>query len=85
MLYSWMCIFLTLFSALFLSPLCLSLLSLCVSPCEQKVCACNNKPTRSAHPARFSPDDKFSKERVTINRRLTTAPVNTMLDVIDPL
>ena len=24
----------------------------------------NNKPNISAHPARFSPDDKFSKQRV---------------------
>ncbi|CAJ1012507.1 putative Nucleolar RNA-binding protein, Nop10p family [Leishmania naiffi] len=28
-----------------------------------------NKPTLSAHPARFSPDDKFSRQRVTIKRR----------------
>ena len=27
------------------------------------------KPTDSAHPARFSPDDKFSKQRVTIKKR----------------
>lgn len=27
------------------------------------------KITRSAHPARFSPDDKFSRHRVTIKKR----------------
>ncbi len=26
-------------------------------------------PTVSAHPARFSPDDKYSRHRVTIKRR----------------
>ena len=25
--------------------------------------------TRSAHPARFSPDDKYSKERIALKRR----------------
>lgn len=25
--------------------------------------------TRSAHPARFSPDDKFSRHRITIKKR----------------
>jgi H/ACA ribonucleoprotein complex subunit 3 len=25
--------------------------------------------TRSAHPARFSPDDKFSRHRVTLKKR----------------
>lgn len=27
------------------------------------------KPTQSAHPARFSPDDKFSRHRITIKKR----------------
>ncbi|CAD2214111.1 H/ACA ribonucleoprotein complex subunit 3 [Angomonas deanei] len=27
------------------------------------------KPTLSAHPARFSPDDKYSRHRVSIKRR----------------
>ncbi|ROL29822.1 H/ACA ribonucleoprotein complex subunit 3 [Anabarilius grahami] len=27
------------------------------------------QPTSSAHPARFSPDDKFSRHRVTIKKR----------------
>jgi H/ACA ribonucleoprotein complex subunit 3 len=26
-------------------------------------------PTKSAHPCRFSPDDKFSRHRVTIKKR----------------
>jgi len=29
----------------------------------------DGKLTKSAHPARFSPDDKFSRHRVTIKRR----------------
>jgi H/ACA ribonucleoprotein complex subunit 3 len=29
----------------------------------------NGIPTASAHPARFSPDDKFSKERLTCKKR----------------
>ncbi|KAG0298012.1 snoRNP complex protein [Dissophora globulifera] len=27
------------------------------------------KVTRSAHPARFSPDDKYSRHRVTLKKR----------------
>lgn len=27
--------------------------------------------TKSAHPARFSPDDKWSRQRVTLKRRFT--------------
>lgn len=27
------------------------------------------RPTESAHPARFSPDDPFSKQRVAVKRR----------------
>ena len=27
------------------------------------------RPTQSAHPARFSPDDKFSRHRVSIKKR----------------
>ncbi|XP_065875058.1 H/ACA ribonucleoprotein complex subunit 3-like protein [Euphorbia lathyris] len=30
--------------------------------------------TQSAHPARFSPDDKFSKERVLLKRRFGLLP-----------
>ncbi|XP_078042596.1 H/ACA ribonucleoprotein complex subunit 3-like [Augochlora pura] len=29
----------------------------------------NGKPTFSAHPARFSPEDKYSRERITLKRR----------------
>ncbi|PPR02361.1 hypothetical protein CVT24_011705 [Panaeolus cyanescens] len=40
------------------------------------------KPTKSAHPARFSPDDKFSRHRVTIKQRygvlLTQTPAKPM-------
>lgn len=33
---------------------------------QQKACECTGqlRPTRSAHPARFSPDDKFSRQRI---------------------
>ncbi|KAJ7598067.1 nucleolar RNA-binding protein [Mycena floridula] len=38
--------------------------------------------TKSAHPARFSPDDKFSRHRVTLKRRfgvlLTQLPSKPM-------
>ncbi|KAJ1962136.1 snoRNP complex protein [Dispira parvispora] len=39
----------------------------------QKV-APNGAPTQSAHPARFSPHDQFSRERVTLKRRLGLLP-----------
>lgn len=29
----------------------------------------DGKVTKSAHPARFSPDDKWSRQRVTLKRR----------------
>lgn len=29
----------------------------------------DGKATKSAHPARFSPDDKYSRHRVTLKRR----------------
>jgi H/ACA ribonucleoprotein complex subunit 3 len=31
-------------------------------------------PTQSAHPARFSPDDKFSKQRVALKKRFSLLP-----------
>uniref|UniRef100_A0A3Q3X8F9 Nucleolar protein 10 n=1 Tax=Mola mola TaxID=94237 RepID=A0A3Q3X8F9_MOLML len=34
-----------------------------------KKVAPDGQPTRSAHPARFSPDDKFSRHRVTVKKR----------------
>ncbi|KAJ7218851.1 Nop10 family nucleolar RNA-binding protein [Mycena rebaudengoi] len=42
----------------------------------------NGRITKSAHPARFSPDDKFSRHRVTIKKRygvlLTQLPAKPM-------
>ena len=35
----------------------------------------NGTPTNSAHPARFSPDDKFSKERITCKKRFNVLPI----------
>ncbi|KAG6460488.1 hypothetical protein O3G_MSEX012008 [Manduca sexta] len=29
----------------------------------------NGKPTLSAHPARFSPEDKYSRQRIIIKKR----------------
>jgi len=29
----------------------------------------SGKPTQSAHPARFSPDDKFSRHRIMVKKR----------------
>ncbi|XP_077171183.1 H/ACA ribonucleoprotein complex subunit 3 [Paroedura picta] len=29
----------------------------------------SGQPTSSAHPARFSPDDKYSRHRITIKKR----------------
>ncbi|GFF89625.1 H/ACA ribonucleoprotein complex subunit 3 [Aspergillus udagawae] len=41
----------------------------------------NGEVTKSAHPARFSPDDKYSRHRVTLKRRygllLTQQPEKT--------
>jgi len=34
-----------------------------------KKVAPDGRPTISAHPARFSPDDKYSRQRVTLKRR----------------
>jgi H/ACA ribonucleoprotein complex subunit 3 len=40
------------------------------------------KSTQSAHPARFSPDDKFSRHRITVKKRfgilLTQQPKQAM-------
>ncbi|XP_023233736.1 H/ACA ribonucleoprotein complex subunit 3-like [Centruroides sculpturatus] len=33
------------------------------------------KPTVSAHPARFSPEDKYSKHRLIIKRRFHLLPI----------
>ncbi|XP_059072631.1 H/ACA ribonucleoprotein complex subunit 3-like protein [Cryptomeria japonica] len=31
-------------------------------------------PTQSAHPARFSPDDKFSRHRILLKKRFSLLP-----------
>ncbi|GMM52144.1 snoRNP complex protein [Starmerella bacillaris] len=33
--------------------------------------------TKSAHPARFSPDDKYSRQRVTLKKRYNLIPVKS--------
>ncbi|KAI3634899.1 hypothetical protein MIR68_007280 [Amoeboaphelidium protococcarum] len=33
--------------------------------------------TKSAHPARFSPDDKYSRHRYTIKKRFNLLPYTT--------
>ncbi|CAL5871361.1 uncharacterized protein PFLUO_LOCUS5611 [Penicillium psychrofluorescens] len=42
----------------------------------------NGEVTKSAHPARFSPDDKYSRHRVTLKKRygllLTQQPENSV-------
>ncbi|PIK43727.1 putative H/ACA ribonucleoprotein complex subunit 3-like [Apostichopus japonicus] len=37
----------------------------------------NGRPTQSAHPARFSPDDKYSKQRVRIKKRFGLLPTQS--------
>jgi rRNA maturation protein Nop10 len=39
-------------------------------------------PTHSAHPARFSPDDKFSRERVETKRRFGLLPTQQPAPVL---
>ena len=39
-----------------------------------KKTAPDGSPTQSAHPARFSPDDKFSKQRVACKNRFGLLP-----------
>lgn len=39
-----------------------------------KKAAPDGTPTMSAHPARFSPDDKFSRERTTCKKRFNLLP-----------
>nr|ALS04943.1 H/ACA ribonucleoprotein complex subunit 2-like protein [Pseudodiaptomus poplesia] len=34
----------------------------------------SGKPTLSAHPARFSPEDKYSQERIMIKKRFGLLP-----------
>jgi H/ACA ribonucleoprotein complex subunit 3 len=40
----------------------------------KKMCDHCNVATRSAHPARFSPDDKYAKQRTTLKRRFNLLP-----------
>ena len=35
------------------------------------------KPTLNAHPARFSPDDKYSKYRILLKKRFGILPTQT--------
>lgn len=39
------------------------------------------RPTLSAHPARFSPDDKFSKQRVVLKKRFGLLPTQQPKEV----
>ncbi|CDO93283.1 unnamed protein product [Kluyveromyces dobzhanskii CBS 2104] len=39
-----------------------------------KKIAADNEITKSAHPARFSPDDKYSRQRVTLKKRYNLLP-----------
>ncbi|EEB05551.1 small nucleolar ribonucleoprotein Nop10 [Schizosaccharomyces japonicus yFS275] len=34
----------------------------------------DGKPTHSSHPARFSPDDKYSRQRYTLKKRFGLLP-----------
>lgn len=50
-------------------------LTTCASCCRHlQKSAPDGTPTQSAHPARFSPDDKFSRERTTTKRRFNLLP-----------
>ena len=44
------------------------------SDCTSQKETPESKPTISAHPARFSPDDKFSKQRVAGKKRFGPLP-----------
>ncbi|KAF3479770.1 H/ACA ribonucleoprotein complex subunit 3 [Arthroderma uncinatum] len=47
----------------------------------------NGQVTKSAHPARFSPDDKYSRQRVTLKKRyglLLTQQPGTLEPKINP-
>ena len=44
------------------------------SDCTSQKETPESKPTISAHPARFSPDDKFSKQRVAGKKRFGLLP-----------
>ena len=40
------------------------------------------RPTESAHPARFSPDDKFSKQRIACKKRFNQLLTQQKEDVL---
>jgi H/ACA ribonucleoprotein complex subunit 3 len=42
----------------------------------------DGSPAASAHPARFSPDDKFSKERITTKKRFNLLPTQQPAPVL---
>lgn len=48
--------------------------SLCTLPVVLQKAAPDGAPTQSAHPARFSPDDKFSRERIICKKRFGLLP-----------
>lgn len=60
-----------------MAMLTLSTLRSCVSVNALQKEDPSGKPTHSAHPARFSPDDKFSKERIITKKRFGLLPTQT--------
>lgn len=42
-----------------------------------KKASASGEATKSAHPARFSPDDKFSRHRVTLKKRFNVLLTQT--------
>ena len=55
-------------------PLVPSLLTVPLPACVVQKETAEGSPTTSAHPARFSPDDKFSKQRVAGKKRFGLLP-----------
>ncbi|XP_077863278.1 H/ACA ribonucleoprotein complex subunit 3-like [Saccoglossus kowalevskii] len=47
-----------------------------------KKLAPNGKPTLTAHPARFSPDDQYSRHRIIIKRRFGQLPTQHPMPVM---
>jgi len=50
-----------------------------LDPCGKRVYTLakvdpEGKPTLSAHPARFSPEDKYSRQRITVKTRFGLLP-----------
>lgn len=44
----------------------------------KKTSVSTGEATKSAHPARFSPDDKFSRHRVTLKKRFNVLLTQTI-------